>query len=334
MIKEAARKVDRRYSSVARSIWNHPKFRGLPGPKPNPQTLLFRLLIAPEATSIPGLFQAFRGGLCDALGWKPSDFEKCFAQLSNDGWVEADWKSGLVWVPGAIEQDGNQPANPNVVRSWRGPITELPDCDLKEKALKEIATWVEQKGEAWAKAISEALGKRRPNPSPNPSGKSLPKPLVKALPTPSPIQEQEQEQEQEQDASKLASGRASRFGKSPRQAGSQPSPRKDPLGERLPFSRWFPSQQWLDWFVEAGITQEIQDRTLVEARDKLTGLHDIEWWDMKILRFFESSLARIVVSSSGSDATPAENERRAAERQAAEDAAKTEARRRLGLGGA
>src|SRR5690606_6714672 len=100
-----------------------------------------------------------------------------------------------VWVAKAIEQDGNQPANPNVVRSWKTPLAELPDCELKDRAIERLASWMRHKGPTWLEAFEEALGKRAPMPSPNPSGKAPPKPL----PTPSPKQEQEQEQEQEQD---------------------------------------------------------------------------------------------------------------------------------------
>lgn len=301
MSTKEKRTVDRKYSSLARSIWNHPKFKRLPKPKANPQTLLFRLLIAPESNSIPGLFQAFRGGLCDALEWSPRSFDKCFKQLSEDGWVLADWKSGLIWVPGAIEQDGNQPANPNVVRSWRGPLAELPDCELKEKAIRELTRWASEKGESWAKALGEALGKRRPMPSPNPSGKTPPKnepkPLVKPLVKPSPKTRPKQEagtgsRKQEQEASKLSGDLSQRVVEFERGSGEPPAPRQDPMFQKFGSTRWFPSQQWLDWAKEAGISNKLFDQTLVEARDKLSGAHDIEWWDMKILRFFEAALSR------------------------------------------
>src|SRR5690606_14743374 len=108
----------------------------------------------------------------------------------------------------------------------------------------------------------------------------------------------EQEQEQEQEASKLAGNLASRAALFERSPGQPPSPRKDPAFERISVGRWFPSQQWLDWFAESGIDEKLQDKTMMEVRDKLWGSHDIEWWDAKILTFFEAAIRHSSTSRS------------------------------------
>lgn len=190
-------KVDRRYSPVVRTIWSHPKFADLSKPKPNAQTLVLRLLIAEEGTSVPGLYRALEAGIAQQLEWSLKSFREKFKEAADAGWVVADWKRGVVWIPSAIDQDANQPANPNVVRSWKQLLSEIPECEIKKRAIASLVEWAAKKGENWSEALGEALGKRPPMQSPNPSGKGkakgspnhAPNPLVKG----SPIQEQEQE---------------------------------------------------------------------------------------------------------------------------------------------
>lgn len=190
------KKVDRRYSAVARTIWSHPKFLILSAPKPNARDLVLRLLIAPEMTSIPGLFQAWDAGIARSLGWPFAAFMSCLKEVVDAGWVEIDSEVGVFWIPEAINQDANQPANPNVVRSWRQPLAEIPDCPIKSNAITALKAWAEAKGDAWWQALLEALGDRAPKASSNPSGKGRPKASVPPSPKTLPKQEQEQEQEQ------------------------------------------------------------------------------------------------------------------------------------------
>lgn len=161
-----------RYSRVSRRIWNDGGFRELSQPKPCGAWLFFRLLTGPELTNIPGLFQAWEAGLAQALGWSLKDFKRCFGEVKRQGLADADWTTGLVWLPKAISH--NEPESVNVVIGWRSAWQELPDCELKAKAGSSLMAWAMSKGEAWAKAYAKATGLA------------------------SPIQEQEQEQEQEQ----------------------------------------------------------------------------------------------------------------------------------------
>lgn len=102
----------------------------------------------------------------------------------------------------------------------------------------------------------------------------------------------------------------------PREAGHPPSPRRDPINERIPLGRWFPSQEILDWTTESGLSAEGFDAVMVDVRDKLQGLHDIEWWDTRILKFFGAAVDRARregVPSAPGHATSAPNETEAAE---------------------
>jgi hypothetical protein len=73
----------------------------------------------------------------------------------------------------------------------------------------------------------------------------------------------------------------------PRVPGQPPPPRHDPLGERISFDRWWPDAQWLAWFAEIGLTDSAYEKTRIEAKDKLLGRHEIDWWDTKLVAFFE-----------------------------------------------
>lgn len=72
----------------------------------------------------------------------------------------------------------------------------------------------------------------------------------------------------------------------------KPLPRRDELEERFGWSKWFPSQALIDWARKAGLSDQDFDNTLVEVRDKLSGLHDVEWWDVRVLRFLDVAIDR------------------------------------------
>ena len=164
-----------RYSKVYRRMWVDEKVKKLSQPSPCGFTLWQRLLTGPELTNIPGLFPAWEGGLASALHWTLEAFRDAFAELIEQGMVEADWDAGLVWVPNAIEH--NEPESIHVVESWASTIQELPDCPLKLKAFEVLQAWAKAKGMAWGMAWEKASGMASP---------------MRGNP-PSPIQEQEQD---------------------------------------------------------------------------------------------------------------------------------------------
>lgn len=160
-----------RYRKVAVRTWDDEWFTGLSPIPPCGAGLWIYLLTGRETCSIPGLLRVGEAGLAEALGWPLEAFREAFREVSRDGHVVADWRRRIVWVPNALSY--NSPESPNVVRGWRLPWSELPDCPLKSKIFRELKTYVEGLNKAFAEAFAEALGQ----PSPN----------------------QEQEQEQEQD---------------------------------------------------------------------------------------------------------------------------------------
>lgn len=168
-----------RYSKVSRRVWNDAAFNRLSAPKPNGQTLFFRLLTGPELGNVPGLFQQWDAGFAQALGWSERGLKKALNEILREGLARRDSKTGLFWLPKGIVH--NEPGSPNVIKSWKASWAELPECSLRDEAEAFMMSWCRKKGEPWAKAFAEATGKPFGKPSTVPSGN----------------QEQEQEQEQE-----------------------------------------------------------------------------------------------------------------------------------------
>ncbi len=192
-----------RYSKVSRRIWGSKDFRELSGPKPNAQTLWFRILTGPELGCIPGLFEAWEGGLASALRWSVRDFRRCWEEIEGHEMASADWTAGLIWVPNAIHH--NFPENPNTVKGWKLAWKELPDCALRQRAARALVEVFAAKdiespprsGSTWLQAFHYVAGNVPANVPENVAD-DVPT-NVQANVTPNRGGNQDQEQEQEKD---------------------------------------------------------------------------------------------------------------------------------------
>ena len=145
-----------RYRKIDVRLWGDARFNRLTAPPPNARYLWFYLLTNPDTVSLPGLYRAGEAAMAEALGWPLKGFREAFAEAFAEGLVQADWIARVVWVPNVIKY--NLPESPNVVRSWRIPWDEIPECDLKHQAFQHLRPVVEALGEAFAKAFREAFG--------------------------------------------------------------------------------------------------------------------------------------------------------------------------------
>jgi hypothetical protein len=130
---------------------------------------------------IPGLFTEGEAAMAERLRWPLKDFRRCFQEIEQGQMARADWARQLVWLPNAVRY--NVPENPNVAKSWRTAMDEIPECALQREAEAFLDGFLG----TLSKAFQEAFRKG--------SGKPFPKPLPKGLGN----QEQEQEQEQERE---------------------------------------------------------------------------------------------------------------------------------------
>ena len=181
------------FRKVLVALWGDEKFRALSRLAPSGQALYLFASTGPFTSSLPGLLNAGRAAMAEALDWQPEQFTAAFDELEQLGMARADFTARLVWLPDALRV--NLPQSPNVVRSWASAIRMLPACTLKAEALAAMrSVLVEETGEA--SAFVEAWDKACGNPSA--------KPFVKA--SPKPIGNQEQEKEQESPSPSLRSG--------------------------------------------------------------------------------------------------------------------------------
>lgn len=161
------------YAKVDVRIWNDRKVRQLSPIPPCGQGLWVHLLVSEHRTSLPGVLKVGEAALAEELGWSLEAFRKAFREAEELGMVKADWKARFVWIPNACRY--NPPESPNVVKSWRVPWDEAPECDLKDEAYSRLKALLE----GFDKSFQEAFAKACPEPLAN--------------------QEHEQEQEHEHD---------------------------------------------------------------------------------------------------------------------------------------
>lgn len=174
-----------RYRHISTRMWADEKFRALSKPKPNGQSLWQFLLTGPHTRVVPGLFSIGEAGLAESIEWTIGGFRKAWRELESREMVKADWAARVIWIPNAVQH--NPPESPNVVRSWRVTLEEIPECALKGDAVAMLRRECEAFGEAFAKAFREACPSKE----------------YKASVKPYDNQEQEQEQEQDQEQEKV-----------------------------------------------------------------------------------------------------------------------------------
>ncbi len=180
-----------RYAKIEKRMWGDAKFCELSPMLPSGQSLFIYLLTGEFTGPIPGLYSAGRAAMAEALAWEIEDFEKQFAEVSQQGMVKADWKARLVWIPNAIRY--NRPESPNVARYWAKELDNLPECDLKVDAVTALRQAIYQEGAAYGQAFDEVLAKSSSNSSVKALGNRLPKASPKAMANPEPEPEPEQE---------------------------------------------------------------------------------------------------------------------------------------------
>jgi hypothetical protein len=137
----------RRYRKVLTRMHGDEKYRELSKPKPNGQTLWQYLITGPHTTAVPGLFTAGEAGMAEALEWPLAGFRRAWKEIESREMAHADWRARVVWLPNAVRH--NVPESPNVVRSWRTTLDEIPECTLKTRALIDLAAFLEGYGPAF-----------------------------------------------------------------------------------------------------------------------------------------------------------------------------------------
>jgi hypothetical protein len=142
-----------RYRKIDVRLWVDEKFKSLSPLQPSGQALWIYLLTNPNTSNVPGLYRAGEAQLADELGWPIEAFREAFREAFDKGMVEADWRTRVIWTRNALKYQ--RPESPNVVRSWAVTLDEIPECELKHKAIQYFTKAFEQ---GFAKAFGEAFG--------------------------------------------------------------------------------------------------------------------------------------------------------------------------------
>jgi hypothetical protein len=164
--------VEGRYRRLRPRWWTDATTQSLS----NDQKLVSLYLRTGPQTNAVGLYRLSPGAAAEDLGMDPGEFRRQLDIVCRvEGW-NFDAIARVLWIPSWPAE--NVPQSPNVAKSWRSQLDEVPNCAIKATAASAIRAFLAERGQAFLKAFGEA--------SPEESSK------------PSPIQDQDQEQIQEQ----------------------------------------------------------------------------------------------------------------------------------------
>lgn len=69
-----------------------------------------------------------------------------------------------------------------------------------------------------------------------------------------------------------------------------PLPRLDPIAEPILARQWFPSVEFLAWLKENEVNDALYEKTLAEFRDKNRRMSSFDFFDARIISFFETAI--------------------------------------------
>lgn len=145
----ADRKLERDhlYRTVSVRVWRDKRFRAL---SDRAQIVFLRLLTGPETTRVPGLVEAGRLQLAEALWWEPEDFDAAWGEIEHAELAVCDWRSQLVYLPRALKHRpiyGTDQAT-GVVRA----LADVADSPLLSRVAEDLR--------AYAHGLPEGSGTR------------------------------------------------------------------------------------------------------------------------------------------------------------------------------
>lgn len=250
------------YSVIDRRINASRGFRQL---SHDAQLVWFRLLTGPHVTSVPGLWGADEDGLAKAFGFSAQAFLELIDELNGAGLsVEADWEYGVIWIPGLMKQECSQPRNSNAVNSWVHHLELIPECDLRDRAVKALKEWVLERSRGWAnsplqflklaESLSGNLSASFESGSSSVRG-NLSEDPVRFSKTQEQEQDQKQDQDQDQDLKRAGSAVAPKE-RSKKSDSPRPKAPAKKRKQQIP-NNWQPSERCVELLcTDLGFTPE------------------------------------------------------------------------------
>lgn len=170
-----------RYRKIDVRMWNDRKFREL---SDNGKLAFILLLTHPDTTQI-GTIRTRVSNLADELGWQRDAMSHAIQEVTLNGMIDADEKAGLMVINNFLKY--NAPSSPNAFKSWCELIDLMPECDLLDKHVARLKTFVD----------GLSVGMR--NAIPNDLIDAIKDAMSRTNGQPCRTQEQDQEQEQDKD---------------------------------------------------------------------------------------------------------------------------------------
>ena len=170
-----------RYRKIDVRMWNDRKFREL---SDNGKLAFILLLTHPDTTQI-GTIRTRVSNLADELGWQRDAMSHAIQEVTLNGMIDVDEKAGLMVINNFLKY--NAPSSPNAFKSWWELIDLMPECDLLDKHVARLKTFVD----------GLSVGMR--NAIPNDLIDAIKDAMSRTNGQPCRIQEQDQEQEQDKE---------------------------------------------------------------------------------------------------------------------------------------
>lgn len=170
-----------RYRKIDVRMWNDRKFREL---SDNGKLAFILLLTHPDTTQI-GTIRTRVSNLADELGWQRDAMSHAIQEVTLNGMIDADEKAGLMVINNFLKY--NAPSSPNAFKSWCELIDLMPECDLLDKHVARLKTFVD----------GLSVGMR--NAIPNDLIDAIKDAMFRTNGQPCRTQEQDQEQEQDKE---------------------------------------------------------------------------------------------------------------------------------------
>lgn len=170
-----------RYRKIDVRMWNDRKFREL---SDNGKLAFILLLTHPDTTQI-GTIRTRVSNLADELGWQRDAMSHAIQEVTLNGMIDADEKAGLMVINNFLKY--NAPSSPNAFKSWCELIDLMPECDLLDKHVARLKTFVD----------GLSVGMR--NTIPNDLIDAIKDAMSRTNGQPCRTQEQDQEQEQDKE---------------------------------------------------------------------------------------------------------------------------------------
>lgn len=170
-----------RYRKIDVRMWNDRKFREL---SDNGKLAFILLLTHPDTTQI-GTIRTRVSNLADELGWQRDAMSHAIQEVTLNGMIDADEKAGLIVINNFLKY--NAPSSPNAFKSWCELIDLMPECDLLDKHVARLKTFVD----------GLSVGMR--NAIPNDLIDAIKDAMSRTNGQPCCIQEKEQDQEQDKE---------------------------------------------------------------------------------------------------------------------------------------